>query len=103
LYSGICTAPVSIPLHLFRARNPVEGGAMTSAHQTARLDLQPGNVFALRQRQQGRTLRVISGRVWVTETPARGDRILREGEDFCLEGRYPYVFEALSEASMEVR
>ena len=46
---------------------------------------------------------VLAGEVWVTETPARGDRILREGEDFCLDGHYPYVFEALSEASMEVR
>jgi hypothetical protein len=76
---------------------------LTCQDHAERLDLQPGNVFALSRKAEGKILRVLAGAVWLTETPARGDRILREGDDFRLEGRYPYVFEALSDASMEVR
>lgn len=75
---------------------------LTCQDQAKRLDLQPGNVFALSQNAEGKTLRVLAGMVWVTDTPASGDRILCEGEEFSLGGRYPYVIEALGAASMEV-
>jgi hypothetical protein len=59
--------------------------------------MRAGAVLALREPG---SVRVVSGTVWLTGTPAQGDVLLQAGERFCLKRHFPFVAEALEKVEM---
>ena len=45
-------------------------------------------------------IEIKSGIVWLTGTPANGDVLLQDGDQFELQNNWPYVIEALEQAGL---
>jgi hypothetical protein len=72
-------------------------------HQTLfLLPLAKGAVTSVRKSTPA-LLKVLSGQVWLTETPAQRDLVLTAGEEVELRRTAPWVIEALSDAQLEIR
>ena len=48
------------------------------------------------------SIEVESGLVWLTSTPANGDVLLRQGDQFTLRDHWPFVIQALGDARLRL-
>lgn len=85
------------------------GGALLSGRgmepgsgRARRIYLGRNEVVKLGEEALGRTLRVESGLVWLTETPANGDWVLGDGKERRISDRVPLVVQALEPAVVEL-
>lgn len=62
---------------------------------TKNISLERGEVKRLNKNSGVRTIKVKSGVIWITGTPADGDILLQRGESLELRNQWPYVLEAL--------
>ncbi len=94
------------PLHLSRLffrghHGPVKRKQRSSpGPDRERLPLQRGQVIRLGKDLKIRGIQLMSGRIWLTGTPARGDLILSGGERLELSDDWPFVVEALEPAEL---
>lgn len=80
----------SIQAHLF--------GSMAAASQARIVSLPSGGVLSVRG-DGCRRISVLGGSLWVTETPANGDVILRPGQFYSCAGKGLCVLQALGDSS----
>jgi hypothetical protein len=64
------------------------------------ISLNRGEVIRLEKNCGVKNIATKSGIVWLTGTPASGDVLLQNGEQFELQNQWPYVIEALEEAEL---
>lgn len=64
--------------------------------------LPPHHVLRLTKDSGIARIEVISGVVWLTETPARGDILLRPGLHFIPANRWPVVLEAIEPSTVQL-
>ena len=68
--------------------------------RTRSICMQRGEVIRLEQNSGVSHVEMQSGAIWLTGTPANGDVLLQNGEQFKLRGEWPYVIEALEAAGL---
>jgi hypothetical protein len=59
-----------------------------------------GTVLRLDKAAHVKYIEVLTGVVWLTETPARADSILSAGDIFQISGGFPIILQALEEAKV---
>lgn len=59
-----------------------------------------GEIIRLEKASGVRNVETKNGVVWLTGTPADGDVLLQNGEQFELRNNWPYVIEALEPAEL---
>lgn len=62
--------------------------------------LHANEVVQLTRAHRAKHLQVKQGIVWLTGTPANGDKLLRDGERFVLERHWPFVVQAIGRAKI---
>jgi hypothetical protein len=61
--------------------------------------LRPDEVLRLTPENRISRITIVRGTIWLTASPANGDVLLSAGENFSLEGNWPFVVQALGEAT----
>lgn len=61
-----------------------------------------GEVIRLEKDSGVRNIETKNGLVWLTGTPADGDVLLQNAEQFELRNQWPYVIQALEEAELSL-
>jgi hypothetical protein len=87
-----CAIPLETPWPPTLVRRSATG---REAHAVETVHLPRGAVIRLERRSCIKHLRVNSGLVWLTATPANGDVLLATGEMLPLKNEWPFVLEAL--------
>ena len=64
------------------------------------VSLRPDEILRLTPETRISRITVVRGTVWLTGSPADGDVLLAAGENFRLEGNWPFVVQALGEATV---
>ncbi len=96
----------SFPLHLSgRLSRGQHGPVKRKQRLSPGLDreqflLQRGQVIRLGKDLKIRCIQMMSGRIWLTGTPAQGDLILSGSERLELSDHWPFVIEALEPAEL---
>lgn len=62
--------------------------------------LRPDEVLRLTPENRISRITIVRGTIWLTASPANGDVLLSAGENFSLEGNWPFVVQALGEAAV---
>ena len=68
--------------------------------QTKAIRLKRGEVIRLEKKSGVKNIAIRNGGVWLTGTPADGDVLLQQGEQFTLRNDWPYIIEALEPAEL---
>ena len=74
----------------------------TARARTETLHLERHRVIRLEKEQQFKKVKVKSGVLWLTGTPATGDVLLRQDETFEFQNGFPYVIEAIEAAEISL-
>jgi hypothetical protein len=74
--------------------------AIQVTEKLIRIRLKRNEVIRLEKRARARSIEVTDGVVWLTSTPANGDIVLRQDEQFQFGGNWPYVIQALEPAEL---
>jgi hypothetical protein len=97
IVKNACAIPLETPWPTTSVRRSAIG---REAHAVETMYLPRGAVIRLERRSCIKHLRVISGLVWLTATPANGDVLLASGEMLNLKKDWPFVVEALEPAEL---
>jgi hypothetical protein len=75
-------------------------GAEAPGFQSVIRFLKRDEVIRLERRSGIKCIKVKSGTIWLTSTPAAGDVLLGAGDGFECEKHWPYVLQALSASEL---
>ena len=68
------------------SRGKVLGKKVLSSAHCMKIALERGELFRLEGDRRGQVIRVLEGRIWLTQTGSRKDIILEQGQTYRIEG-----------------